>query len=423
MEKRKRCPNGTRKNKITGECEKKNKTVIRKRCPNGTRKNKITGECEKTIKKIRAPLATKKSKFKFYETPTDKQDPTHFSNLKTFHKREIPSELSYHSNTSFGGKIMLMYILQKHKNDCLLYSKDDKDIYINPRIYKTDKALIKLGLKRESKFEIIIQTRDDKSTVMSLPGKTPDKFREKLYNCKTKNGLLMIPILLLITKIKHKLVNNKKKEYTAVVAAHQNMLIINIRQETAERFEPHGIWADGFGGISGHQLDIIFRNMFTGHGLKYIPPAGVCPSRRGLQLRFKPNVKELGKQNGIIFRKPGGYCLAWSYFYADARLTYPDLTPVELLKKCLETDPKIAQNFINGYITFQAKVITKYVNYIINRDFSYKSAPEKTRLRSSILEFYNGIRKVKQVNKEDWRAIAFIEQDLSKQMMKYSTLV
>jgi hypothetical protein len=58
--KRERCSNGTRKNKITGNCEPiittnyvikernpvKQKTKS-KRCPNGTRKNKITGLCEK----------------------------------------------------------------------------------------------------------------------------------------------------------------------------------------------------------------------------------------------------------------------------------------------------------------------------------------------------------------------------------------
>jgi hypothetical protein len=45
MSARKRCPNGTRKNKKTGNCEKKTK----KRCPNGTRKNKKTGNCEKKL--------------------------------------------------------------------------------------------------------------------------------------------------------------------------------------------------------------------------------------------------------------------------------------------------------------------------------------------------------------------------------------
>ena len=51
-EKNIRCPNGSRRNKITGNCDKNVKsnsqtvTVRRKKCPNGTRKNKITGICE-----------------------------------------------------------------------------------------------------------------------------------------------------------------------------------------------------------------------------------------------------------------------------------------------------------------------------------------------------------------------------------------
>ena len=42
--KRGRCPNGTRRSKKTGNCEK---NTDKKRCPNGTRKNKKTGDCDK----------------------------------------------------------------------------------------------------------------------------------------------------------------------------------------------------------------------------------------------------------------------------------------------------------------------------------------------------------------------------------------
>lgn len=58
-----RCPNGTRKNKKTGECEPTDKMTKPEttepisqsakkslRCPKGTRKNKKTGECESTNK-------------------------------------------------------------------------------------------------------------------------------------------------------------------------------------------------------------------------------------------------------------------------------------------------------------------------------------------------------------------------------------
>ena len=44
---KKRCPNGTRRNKTTGNCEKRSSSSSKKRCPNGTRRNKTTGNCEK----------------------------------------------------------------------------------------------------------------------------------------------------------------------------------------------------------------------------------------------------------------------------------------------------------------------------------------------------------------------------------------
>ena len=65
--KRSRCPNGTIRNKKTGECESNNKTAYKKvnssrqklpinnkikhgRCPNGTRRNKKTGDCDRKIR-------------------------------------------------------------------------------------------------------------------------------------------------------------------------------------------------------------------------------------------------------------------------------------------------------------------------------------------------------------------------------------
>lgn len=66
-----RCPNGTRRNKKTGDCEpiaatkktstkkaspKKNSTT--RRCPKGTRRNKKTGECESKVKVTNAPEPT-----------------------------------------------------------------------------------------------------------------------------------------------------------------------------------------------------------------------------------------------------------------------------------------------------------------------------------------------------------------------------
>lgn len=67
---KKRCPNGFRRNKMTGECEPKaekvNKPKVQskpkahniekpKKCPNGFRRNKKTGECEPKAGKVNKP--------------------------------------------------------------------------------------------------------------------------------------------------------------------------------------------------------------------------------------------------------------------------------------------------------------------------------------------------------------------------------
>jgi hypothetical protein len=87
----KRCPNGTHRNKKTGECEEHKNTVKKQspekpksskkhiRCPNGTRKNKKTGECEGP--KAQSPKKPKIQSPKKHETPKE-QDYIDFDNLE-----------------------------------------------------------------------------------------------------------------------------------------------------------------------------------------------------------------------------------------------------------------------------------------------------------------------------------------------------
>jgi hypothetical protein len=58
---KRRCPNGTRRNKKTDTCVKP--TTKRRRCPNGTRRNKKTDTCVKpTTKRRRCPNGTRRNK-------------------------------------------------------------------------------------------------------------------------------------------------------------------------------------------------------------------------------------------------------------------------------------------------------------------------------------------------------------------------
>lgn len=62
----KRCPNGSRKNRKTGNCVRKTGTVLgrpssirktKKRCPNGTRKHRKTGNCVGIRKRSASPMS------------------------------------------------------------------------------------------------------------------------------------------------------------------------------------------------------------------------------------------------------------------------------------------------------------------------------------------------------------------------------
>jgi hypothetical protein len=68
--KRKRCPNGTRKDKKKGECVKKSDIVKRPRCPNGSRKDKTTGECKKKAEPVK-----KKKVIKIIKNKPKKEEP------------------------------------------------------------------------------------------------------------------------------------------------------------------------------------------------------------------------------------------------------------------------------------------------------------------------------------------------------------
>jgi hypothetical protein len=88
MSNRKRCPNGTRRNKQTGNCESIQPIQIqRKKCPKGTRRNKQTGNCDSTKKHI-SPI-TSPSKLKKMKSKSPK-----LKNPKTKDKSKSPKSKS-----------------------------------------------------------------------------------------------------------------------------------------------------------------------------------------------------------------------------------------------------------------------------------------------------------------------------------------
>jgi hypothetical protein len=70
-------------------------------------------------------------------------------------------------------------------------------------------------------------------------------------------------------------------------------------------------------------LSRIFAEEF---GIQYIAPYTYCPEKYGFQ------TLESDQNNPYHELDPEGFCAFWSIFYADLRLTYPNLSRDKLVK-------------------------------------------------------------------------------------------
>jgi hypothetical protein len=106
------------------------------------------------------------------------------------------------------GKLLYLYVLQKHNNDCLIVNQNgsyDAEMLL---IDNNDNISI-------SNFEFPIEV---------------ETYFNKIENCKN-NGLKFVALPLVIN------INNHKGKF---LASHQNMLIFNLQTNEVYHFEPYG---------------------------------------------------------------------------------------------------------------------------------------------------------------------------------------
>ena len=256
--------------------------------------------------------------------------------------------------TNLGNKLYFYYILEKHKNDCLSINAGRGTDAIEWR-YK--------GNQFTTNYSDKVNEND---------------FIEKdIERCiKAKKRFLAIPITI-----------------SANGGYHQNMIILDLVNMTAERFEPHGGETGGrLESLSG-RLNKILQKKFekeitiNNKHFKYIPPSELCP-------RFtKDTIKKLNEENDLLNRLEGkqvgyqsfenqtrsgdlGYCVAWSLFYLDSRLSAPSYTPQEIYKHMFnkfEANPLNFLKFIRGYAEFLGEFYNKFYDDFIVKNPQFKS--------------------------------------------------
>ena len=265
--------------------------------------------------------------------------------ITTFNSQTPPNDFN---KTNLGMKVYFMYILQKHKNDCLIINDTEGTRAIEWH-FRNKQLSTNYDNNKSSENNIIQQSIED---------------------CiKNKKRFIAIPLTL-----------SKGNAY------HQNMIIIDLVKMTVERFEPHG-GATGGGGLekTSDDLDKALKNKFEiefkNYKFKYIPPSELCP-------RFtKQIINRLNNENDELNRFEGrqigyqsleslsrsgdkGWCVAWALFYLDSRLSAPSYTPQEIYKHMfnkLDTDPQNFLKFIRGYAEFLTQFYNKLFDDFISK--------------------------------------------------------
>ena len=389
--------------------------------------------------------------------------------------------------------VFTLYLLKKYKNDCLIvdYEKIKKQIPLRIKINKlrqkfykghgtlSHSELMKLSDEiRELRKDIpygyeVYPFKDDDVTIYAkgasskerggkgkydllFPSSNPPErvmkgqsnqvktfkgetgYFEMVKSCGLRgNNIIITPLF---------------------IHGHANMLIINYKQKTAERFEPHGRKI-GRKVYIGQEKNL--KKAFKRHGYTYINQDLTCPlptdevSSYGLQSSsgvLKPSEKEVLKWEKEIDRGDkkvkvkmdsfSGYCCAWSLFYAELRLKYPTLTSKQVIKLAFDIirtkENKVKQTDVwkKGYENWQKgktqqietrilNLHTFIANYVRNirslmadlmtDGFKYKGTPVK---KEDVYDIYENMKNISNFREA---VKTLVNINLMKEMLKYGS--
>ena len=216
----------------------------------------------------------------------------------------------------------LVYLRTKHKESCVII----------PRVKKgksLKEAQVYVG-NVWSSIDVIVPEKTVKVVY---------EFKDEIAACLADDSIRFIIISLGLVC---------KGESTD----HANIMIYDKTHGELERFEPHGSSVNkskcyGRSHIIDPLLEDKMRELIPGMK-KYYEPESFCPYL-GPQRIETQIAKTPGSDKG------GGYCAAWSIWYADVRLSNPDVSRGEALayaKRVTREDPQGIKNYIRSYSQF-----------------------------------------------------------------------
>ena len=248
------------------------------------------------------------------------------------------------SQTTFEGYqmttiAMMLYLAAKHTNECIPILSEVRNINWHgcPMWDMKFQSGISWAVWYDTKTDKVLDT--ELVTAKHLKKRIVDK-------CKNKRFIL-IPI-----QIKNRIDNE--------CFGHQNLVLLDRINKTAERFEPHGTISPYFRKTSSINLfDDALYEFFLQLGYVYLEPTVICPI-------VGPQTKqEEEHRKGKVKGKVVGFCVAWTFWYADLRMTYPDMLQQDLISGALEAiekSPVTLTEYIISYASYFEDITEKHIN-------------------------------------------------------------
>lgn len=167
-------------------------------------------------------------------------------------------------------------------------------------------------------WEDIVLVLDRKQCAWGTRDSKLGKIFERALACmnrKNRSRFILLPLLL------HALGKN----------LHMNIIIVDTARHTVERFEPHGNEDDGkFCDVDAKIEFVLVKYPASPfHEYEYLRPIDFCPrvGPQGLQEAYDP---------GNVKGRTDGFCVAWTYWYVDLRLRYPDIGQKQLIRRAMK---------------------------------------------------------------------------------------
>ena len=242
------------------------------------------------------------------------------------------------AGASFVDSLSYLFLLNKYKSNCVALSRKDKKVFYDRPFGLT----IHLKVKYSKEEEIDFRKRfTDMSTIIA--------------NCvKRGEQTIIIPL-----------------GYERGRSGHSNILILRMNNREIEHFEPHG--GEFLGNeklqLSAKKVLSFFVSILNKElkkydlsEVKYVEASEVCPYISGLQVIEEKS--KLKKSN----LEPGGYCTAWSMFFAELCLKNPDISSSKLLDNIYnyltlkDSGPDYLRGIIRGYAGYIIQKIDEYLS-------------------------------------------------------------